>query len=775
MASSDEEEDLENPTFIKLIYNGIEKKLKAPDNLEGLKKLFFENFQEDQEKNFEYFYEDEDEKNENKKKKVITKDFCYSDFQEDMKIYIEEIKPKIEESVIIANPNNSSIMSSTFVSDIQKLQKQIQDLEESNKLIQKSNIKLSIEKQKLKKEIEEKDLIIEKNENEENESKLKLQNEYNSKMEEFENEFKKENDISKIKEEKEKVIKELIQKIEDFKKELDEKKNIDIQTSKELSVLVNEKDKINKKNEELEEKINQMKEEPEIETDEPEYVEENCNNNTKSLILSINEDGQKELMLALKKKNEKDKIKNEKKKEMMKIINEKLKKQKKEKKLNNDIQDIIKQENQNCSKILETSKLNKKEVKKEDLQEINGMKEENEKLKNGIKDKREKLEKKKNEYENELNQENIKKKLKEKYENEIKNKINELKNSLNEKLEQSITNLNAFKSELKIKNEEEEWKKKEKEKEEEERKKREKEEEERKKKEKEEEERKKREKEKEEEAKEKEKEKREKEEEERKQKEKEEKINDEDDNFSIFKEIKENIKKNAEEINGDDLMDKNLNIGQIEKENQSKNLSSSQSIYKRMNTGEKLANNKSTIFDVRNSFNKKLAFENLYYSYECINNINLTGYIYEKSETAKIDITLKNDGTLDWPENKTKLIFEKKSQVKGKEITLKPQEIGSEERYEIIINDLAKLKEGEYKSCVRININGQNIGEKLDLKIKIKKKEDPNEEMNQHMGEIESFRAEFALEETEYSNERLFKVLKENDYDFEQSFASLFN
>ena len=314
MASSDEEEDLENPIFIKLIYNGIEKKIKAPDNLEGLKKLFFENFEEDKEKNFEYFYEDEDEKNENKKKKVITKDFCYSDFQEDMKIYIEEIKPKIEESVIIANPNNSSIMSSTFVSDIQKLQKQIQDLEASNKLIQESNIKLSIEKQKLKKEIEEKDLIIEKNENEENESKLKLQNEYNSKMEEFENEFKKENDISKIKEEKEKVIKELIQKIEDFKKELDEKKNMDIQTSKELSVLVNEKDKINEKNEELEEKINQMKEEPEMETVEPEYVEENCNNNTNSLILSINEDGQKELMLALKKKNEKDKIKNEKKK-----------------------------------------------------------------------------------------------------------------------------------------------------------------------------------------------------------------------------------------------------------------------------------------------------------------------------------------------------------------------------------------------------------------------------------------------------------------------------
>ena len=175
-----------------------------------------------------------------------------------------------------------------------------------------------------------------------------------------------------------------------------------------------------------------------------------------------------------------------------------------------------------------------------------------------------------------------------------------------------------------------------------------------------------------------------------------------------------------------------------------------------------------------NSFQKRRTL-NLYYSYELTNNINLTGYIYEETETAKITITLKNDGTLDWPEKTTKLIFDNKSEVKGKEMTLKPQGIGKEEKYDIIINNLAKLKEGEYKSLAKIIINGEQIGEKLNLKIKIKKKEDPNEEMNRHMEEIDCLRTEYDLDETDFPNERLFKALKENDYDNEQAFASLYN
>ena len=168
--------------------------------------------------------------------------------------------------------------------------------------------------------------------------------------------------------------------------------------------------------------------------------------------------------------------------------------------------------------------------------------------------------------------------------------------------------------------------------------------------------------------------------------------------------------------------------------------------------------------------------ENLYYSYECTNNDNnLTGYINEKTETAKIDVTLKNDGTLDWPENDTKLIFDENFNVKGEEIILKPQKKGTELNYKIIFNNLDKLTEGEYHSCAKVTVKGRQIGGEIKIIIIIKKKEDPNEEMNKNMDKIDSFRAEFGLDENEYSNEIIFKSLRKNDFDFEQAFGSFFD
>ena len=114
------------------------------------------------------------------------------------------------------------------------------------------------------------------------------------------------------------------------------------------------------------------------------------------------------------------------------------------------------------------------------------------------------------------------------------------------------------------------------------------------------------------------------------------------------------------------------------------------------------------------SHNKKIVkLENLYYSYECTNNDNnLKAYINEKTETAKIDVTLKNDGTLDWPENDTKLIFDENFNVKGEEIILKPQKKGTELNYKIIFNNLDKLTEGEYHSCAKVTVKGRQIGGK---------------------------------------------------------------
>jgi hypothetical protein len=196
-------------------------------------------------------------------------------------------------------------------------------------------------------------------------------------------------------------------------------------------------------------------------------------------------------------------------------------------------------------------------------------------------------------------------------------------------------------------------------------------------------------------------------------------------------------------------------------------------------SGNKDVNDKNTKEETkklrRSTTDKKFkTIENLFYSYTCVtNSINLVSYIYVGTKTTKIDVILKNDGTLEWPEDTTKLIFEKKSEIKGNEIILKPQKKDEEQKYSVELNNLGNLDEGEYKAEMRFQINDNRIGDKMILRIKIKKKEDPNEEMNNHMQEILQLREEYTLGDDQYTNEDIFKALKDSGFEIEQAFMLL--
>ena len=62
----------------------------------------------------------------------------------------------------------------------------------------------------------------------------------------------------------------------------------------------------------------------------------------------------------------------------------------------------------------------------------------------------------------------------------------------------------------------------------------------------------------------------------------------------------------------------------------------------------------------------------------------------------------------------------------------------------------------------------------MKLKVKILKKDDKDEEMNKYKNLISDFRNTFSLNETEFSNEKLLEALKNNEYDLEQAFVSLY-
>ena len=84
------------------------------------------------------------------------------------------------------------------------------------------------------------------------------------------------------------------------------------------------------------------------------------------------------------------------------------------------------------------------------------------------------------------------------------------------------------------------------------------------------------------------------------------------------------------------------------------------------------------------------------------------------------------------------------------------------------------MKEGEYKTYLAFNAGGKNYGEKLTLMVKIKKKENQNEQIDKYKDKINEFREVFCLSEDDYADEKILTVLQEHNFNSEESFSSLF-
>ena len=162
------------------------------------------------------------------------------------------------------------------------------------------------------------------------------------------------------------------------------------------------------------------------------------------------------------------------------------------------------------------------------------------------------------------------------------------------------------------------------------------------------------------------------------------------------------------------------------------------------------------------------------YSYDCLNMINLIEYIYEGTQQLNMKIILKNNCKEKWPKDNTKLIFDKNSQITGKDIILSEQNIGEEKEYLINLKHLEKLKAGDYRAFLAFNVEGKNYGEKITLLVKIRKREKKDNEIDKYIDKIKEFRITFNLSEEEYPNEKTFELLKKNNFDFEKTFSSLF-
>ena len=162
------------------------------------------------------------------------------------------------------------------------------------------------------------------------------------------------------------------------------------------------------------------------------------------------------------------------------------------------------------------------------------------------------------------------------------------------------------------------------------------------------------------------------------------------------------------------------------------------------------------------------------YSFDCTNAMYLTSYIYHGTDEAKFELMIKNNGDKIWPE-KTKFKFLDSSEFTAEDITLNNQKPNEIKNYFVIIKNLKNYSVGEYKASLLFCVGEKIYGEKLILRIKIKEKDETNKKIKENIDKINEFRETFSLNENDYSNEKIYDILQENDFNYEQAFSSLFD
>ena len=158
------------------------------------------------------------------------------------------------------------------------------------------------------------------------------------------------------------------------------------------------------------------------------------------------------------------------------------------------------------------------------------------------------------------------------------------------------------------------------------------------------------------------------------------------------------------------------------------------------------------------------------YSYEC-----LTENLYVRGvkgiKELFIDITINNNGKLDWPKDNIFLKSDDKySQIPSKEIKIISLKTGwtSEER--IVFNNLENILPGIYKSYIYLNINGIIYGKPMIIQIEILE----NEEEKRINNLINKMRSEYQIPPNEINDDQLKHALINNNYDVIKAFEYLF-
>ena len=90
------------------------------------------------------------------------------------------------------------------------------------------------------------------------------------------------------------------------------------------------------------------------------------------------------------------------------------------------------------------------------------------------------------------------------------------------------------------------------------------------------------------------------------------------------------------------------------------------------------------------------------------------------------------------------------------------------------MKELHNYPVGNYNVIFSFWSDGNVHGEKIQALIKIKEKENIESEIAENLDMIKKFRENYKLSEEDYPNEKILEVLKENNFNYEEAFSSIF-
>ena len=161
------------------------------------------------------------------------------------------------------------------------------------------------------------------------------------------------------------------------------------------------------------------------------------------------------------------------------------------------------------------------------------------------------------------------------------------------------------------------------------------------------------------------------------------------------------------------------------------------------------------------------------YLFDCTNSNNLSVNMYQGTEETNFEINLKNIGAKTWAKD-SKLLVDSSSKCKTDDVILAPQKPDEKRSYKIIVKDLKNYVPGDYQIIFNFLSGGRIYGEKIVAVISVKEKDNKKNEIDENIDKINKFKEIFKISEDEFSNEKIFDALKENNFYFEEAFSALF-